>query len=111
VNKNYNKTVVVQKHAALSRREVPNQSSVNFDEERELALMYRNFFGRGDYKFAIYPSHWKDAWGRAPLLGIVFADNEFLAERLAYDKGILPTHFNCTFQPKIKNLGPNRSKF
>jgi hypothetical protein len=110
VNKNYNKTVVVQKHAALVKRESP-QNSVSFEEEKESSLMYRNFFGRGDFKFAIFPSHWKDAWGRAPLLGIVYADNEFLAERLAYDRGILPTHFNCTFQPKIKNLGPNRNKF
>lgn len=72
---------------------------------------YRTFFGKGEYKFAIYPSYWKDSWGKSPLLGIVHADNEFLAERLAYDRGILPTPFNCTFQPKIKNLGPvNKSK-
>ena len=86
------------------------QEVLSFEEERELRLQYREFFGRGDFKFAIYPSHWKEQWGRPPLLGIVYADNEFLAERLAYDRGILPTHFNCTFQPKIKNLGPNRIK-
>lgn len=83
---------------------------VSPEEARELEGMYRSFFGRGDYKFGIYPSYWKDSWGRAPLLGIVYADNEFLAEKLAYDRGVLPTPFNCTFQPKIKNLGPNRGK-
>ena len=70
---------------------------------------YKNFFGRGEHRFAIYPSYWKDSWGPAPLLGIVAADNAFLAERLAYDRGILPTSFNCTFQPKIKILSPKKS--
>lgn len=78
--------------------------------EQEVANQYRNFFGRGAYKFAIYPSYWKDSWGKSPLLGIVYADNEFLAERLAYDRGILPTPCNCTFGPKIKNLGPANTK-
>lgn len=68
---------------------------------------YKQFYGRGDFRFAIYPNNWKDAWGKPPLLGIVSADNEFLAERLAFDKGILNPH-NCTFQPKIKNIGVNR---
>lgn len=71
---------------------------------------YREFFGRGEYKYAIYPSYWDEKkWGKAPMLGIVNADNEFLAERLAYDRGILPTPFNCTFQPRFKNLGQVKS--
>lgn len=87
-----------------------SQEDLDFEREvkRAAILQYREFYGRGDYKFAIFPSYWKDAWGRAPLLGIVFADNEFLAERLAYDRGILPSPCNCTFKPKIKNLGPTR---
>lgn len=80
------------------------------EEARELESLYRSFYGRGEFKFGIYPSFWKDSWGRAPLLGIIYADNEFLAERLAYDRGVLPSPFNCTFQPKIKNLGPNRAR-
>lgn len=68
---------------------------------------YREFYGRGEFRWAIYPATWKESWGRAPLLGIVAADDEFLAERLAYDKGILNPH-NCTFQPRFKNLGANR---
>ena len=70
---------------------------------------YKEFFGKGEFRFAIYPSYWKGAWGKPPLLGIVNADDEFLAERLAYDRGILPTPFNCTFGPKFKNLGPVKS--
>lgn len=76
--------------------------------EDPASVQYKEFFGPGEFRFAIYPSYWKDSWGKAPLLGIVAADNEFLAERLAYDKGILPTPFNCTFQPKIKNIGANK---
>jgi hypothetical protein len=79
--------------------------------EKELnaysAAQYRQFYGRGENRYAFYPDNWKDKWGRPPLLGIVSADNEFLAERIAYDRGIL-VPFNCTFQPKIKNIGPNR---
>lgn len=105
MNKNYKN---FQKKSPI----VENQSQEDLDFEKELErasiLQYRNFYGKGDYKFAIYPSYWKDAWGRAPLLGIVFADNEFLAERLAYDRGILPSPCNCTFKPKIKNLGAIR---
>lgn len=81
-------------------------------EEREAAqfamAQYREFYGKGEFRYAIYPSWWKDSWGKAPLLGIVHADNEFLAERLAYDRGILPTPNNCTFQPKFKNLGESK---
>lgn len=71
--------------------------------------LYRSFYGRGENKYAIYPSYWPGSWGKAPLLGIVSADNEFLAERLAYDKGIL-SPFNCTFQPKFKKLNPESRK-
>lgn len=111
-NKNYKKTVqrnnYLDKSAAVYTPQ--NISVISLEEEKEMNALYRSFYGRGDYKFGIFPSYWKDTWGKAPLLGIVFADNEFLAERLAYDRGILPTPFNCTFQPKIKNLGVNKSK-
>ncbi len=112
-NKNKKISVAVWRSASVGKSEPLTQAVLNYaslEEEREMNALYRSFYGRGDYKFGIFPSYWKDAWGKAPLLGIVFADNEFLAERLAYDRGILPTPFNCTFQPKIKNLGPNRSK-
>lgn len=80
----------------------------SYPKDEVANAQYREFFGPGEFRFAIYPSHWKDAWGKVPLLGIVAADDEFLAEKLAYDRGILPTPFNCTFQPKIKNIGLNR---
>lgn len=79
--------------------------------EREVAAFaytqYKQFFGRGENRYAIYPDYWKDSWGRPPLLGIVAADDEFLAVKLAFDKGIL-NPYNCSFQPKIKYLGPNK---
>lgn len=79
--------------------------------EKEQALvgriMYREFFGRGEYRFAIYPdSGWKASWGKPPLLGIVNADDEFLAEKLAYDRGVANPN-NCSFGLKIKKIGPN----
>jgi len=121
VNNNYNRTspIRLRKVTADSSTNVKTSEVEEFmsDEDRQAQKeaeqfahnQYRNFFGRGEFKFAFYPSYWKDSWGRAPLLGIVFADNEFLAERLAYDRGVLPSAFNCTFQPKIKNLGPGRN--
>lgn len=77
-------------------------------EARAADQQYRDFFGRGENKYAIYPSYWKDTWGKAPLLGIVFADDPYLAEKRAYDRGILPSPCNCTFQAKVKLLGPAR---
>ena len=88
----------------------PSPRKLLTSEEKEAFLNYRNFFGPGDNKYAVYPSYWKDSWGKKPILGIVFADNEFLAEKLAYDIGILPTPFNCTFQPNIVYLGANKNK-
>jgi hypothetical protein len=103
VNKNY-KTSSNRADSNFS------QEDLDFEKEVEKAaiLQYRNFYGRGEFRYGIFPSYWKDSWGRAPLLGIVFADNEFLAEKLAYDRGYLPSPCNCTFRPKIKNLGPIR---
>lgn len=89
-----------------SEQEVSLEFSV---DSKEAKTQYRNFFGRGDFRFAFYPSYWAQSWGKPPLLGIVNADNEFLAEKLGYDLGILPSPFNCTFQYKIKNLGPSRN--
>ena len=69
---------------------------------RELENQYRTFFGNGTEKYAIYAPGWGKKLGRAPLLGIVYADNEFLAEKLAYDRGITPSP---NLKPKIKHLG------
>ena len=38
------------------------EGNVDTNEEKEVQTMYRNFYGRGEYKFAIYPSYWKDSW-------------------------------------------------
>ena len=63
---------------------------------------YREFFGEGENKYGIFPPIWKAKWGKAPMLGIVRADNEFLAEKLAYDRGLNPCP---SLPPKIKFLG------
>ena len=51
-------------------------------------------------KFAVYPDYWKREWGEKPLLGFVFAENVFHAQRKAYDKEIVRK--NMTFQPMVK---------
>lgn len=49
-------------------------------------------------KYDIFPDFWKKEWGPKPKLGIVYAYNEFEAERKAYDKNLLRVNF--TFKPK-----------
>lgn len=58
----------------------------------------------GKYRWAVYPDYWKDSWGKKPLLGYVTADDEFYAEREAYNRGLLTV--NYTFRPHCVNLGP-----
>lgn len=90
---------------------VNKEIGISLTSEKEISsfneAQYRQFYGRGDNRYAIYPDNWKEIWGKPPLLGIISADNEFLAERLAFDRGMLNPN-NCTFKPKIKNIGPNR---
>ena len=62
----------------------------------------------GKYRWAVYPDYWKDSWGRKPLLGYVFADDEFYAVREAYNRGLLTVNF--TFEPEVVNLGPARMR-
>lgn len=73
--------------------------------DREGDQMYREFFGRGENKYGIYPPAWNPKYGRAPLLGVVYADNEFLAAKLAYDRGISPSQ--C-LTPRVKLLGTSK---
>jgi|HigsolmetaAR204D_1030405.scaffolds.fasta_scaffold10916_4 hypothetical protein len=67
-----------------------------------------SFYGPGKYKFAIYPDYWKESWGEKPLLGYVWADDEFYAEREAYNRGLLTVNF--TFRPKAVKLHAPRVK-
>jgi hypothetical protein len=62
----------------------------------------RSFYGPGKFKYAIYPDFWKDSWGPKPLLGHVWADDEFYAIREAYSKNLLT--MNYTFGPKPVKL-------
>lgn len=79
-----------------------NSTDTNALSPRELNLQYREFFGPGENKYGIYPPAWNPIYGRAPLIGIVYADNEFLAEKLAYDRGMSPSQ---SLPPKIRFLG------
>lgn len=63
----------------------------------------RNVYGSGKFRWAVYPDYWKEKWGRKPLLGYVFADDEFYAEREAYSRGLL--HVNFTIRPEVVNVG------
>lgn len=75
------------------------------EDPKSLNRKYREFYGPGTEKYGIYPGVWSRKYGPAPLLGIVYADNEFLAERLAYDRGFNPS--NCV-PPRIRHLGQVR---
>lgn len=48
--------------------------------------------------YAIYPSYWKENWGRKPCLGTVRADSSYFAKQAAYDLNLLPV--NSTFEPE-----------
>jgi hypothetical protein len=67
------------------------------------APRYRNVYGSGKFKWAIYPDYWKQSWGQKPMLGIIYADDEFYAEREAYSKGLLPVNF--TIRPHAVKIG------
>lgn len=104
--------VKFSKQEFFGKSKIGKDTSANLiSSEKERAMvgriMYREFFGPGEFRFAIYPdSGWKASWGKAPLLGIVNADDEFLAEKLAYDKG-MANPYNHSFGLKIKKIGPN----
>jgi hypothetical protein len=71
------------------------------------APRYRNVYGSGKYKWAIYPDYWKASWGPKPMLGIIYADDEFYAEREAYSKGLLTVNYTIRPQPvKIGEAKP-----
>lgn len=69
--------------------------------QQEEGQLYRNFYGTNRNKYRVYPDFWKKDWGQAPLLGTIYAENEFAAERVAYDCGISSPQ-NCTFGLKFK---------
>jgi hypothetical protein len=66
--------------------------------QRNKTDSYYGFYGMGRFKYAIYPDYWKESWGPKPLLGHVWADDEFYAVRDAYTKKLLP--MNYTFGPR-----------
>ncbi|HET8686529.1 MAG TPA: hypothetical protein VFM18_07670 [Methanosarcina sp.] len=57
----------------------------------------------GKYLWEVYPDYWKESWGKIPLLGRVVADDEFYAEREAYNRGLLIV--NYTFRPRVIKVG------
>lgn len=79
--------------------------SVGESTAQEVDYLYRKFFGRGENKYGVYPPGWSEnLYGRAPILGIVYADDEFLAEKVAYDRGLVPG----SMPPVVKLLGTAR---
>lgn len=67
----------------------------------------RSFYGRGEFRYAIYPDYWKSSWGKKPLLGFVWADSEFYAVREAYNRGLLTPNF--TIEPRAVKMTPRPS--
>jgi len=90
------------KPSAHSSTHATNQTTAH-EEPR-----YRNVYGSGKFKWAIYPDYWKQSWGNKPMLGIIYADDEFYAEREAYSKGLLPV--NATFKPLPVKIGEARQR-
>lgn len=78
-------------------------SELEVNKEVKEAPRRRNFYGMGKFKWAIYPDYWKESWGHRPMLGIVYADDEFYAAREAYTKGLLTVNF--TFEPAPVKIG------
>lgn len=91
----------------MSTTNANSDLTLEFEDEdpKSLSKKYREFFGPGTEKYGIYPGVWSKKYGPAPLLGIVYADDEFLAERLAYDRGFNPSP--C-IPPRIRHLGSVR---
>jgi hypothetical protein len=73
-----------------------------YNAERPFRKPNRSFYGPGKFKYAIYPDFWKNTWGQKPLLGYVWADDEFYAIREAYSKNLLT--YNYTFGPKAVKI-------
>lgn len=114
ISKYMAKKLVTSKKAVGSGEETSKDltNEIQFVDlsDRELNILYREFYGKGSNRFAFYAgAGWKPEWGNAPMFGIVVADDEFLAERLAYDRGLI-NPFNCTFRYRIKNLGPAKAR-
>ena len=72
-------------------------------ETKKPEVKARNFYGSGKYKYEIYPDHWKKSWGEEPMLGIIYADEEFYAIREAYSRGLLP--YNYSIYPVAVCIG------
>lgn len=49
--------------------------------------------------YAIYPSPWKESWGRKPCLGTVRADSVHFAKYAAYDNGLMPLNGSVEPEP------------
>lgn len=88
----------------LAVEKFPNVSVGEFSSQ-EAEYAYRKFFGRGENKYGVYPQGWSEnLYGRAPMLGIVYADDEFLAKKVAYDRGLA----SGSMPPVVKLLGTAR---
>jgi hypothetical protein len=88
------------------------EEEFSFSEKEDglmAAAQYKFFFGKGKYRFLIIPDYWKENWGRPPTFGTVNADDEFLAQRLASDRGLI-NPYNCSFGYTFKNIGLNKGK-
>lgn len=72
-------------------------------DKPEVPRRPRSFYGPGKYKWAIYPDYWPKRWGQKPMIGYVFADDEFYAKREAYNRGLLTV--NATFEPEPVKIG------
>lgn len=87
----------------MSTPNQPQTSNNRFNPStRPAGRSSRSFYGTGKFKFAIYPDYWKESWGKRPMLGTVWADDEFYAVREAYNRGLLTVNF--TFKPTAVKL-------
>lgn len=80
----------------------------NVQTSTEKPVRKPSFYGPGKFRWAVYPDFWPERWGRKPLLGFVFADDDFHATREAYNRGLLIQ--NRTFEPEVVCVGEARFK-
>ena len=74
-------------------------------KQEEAPRKQRSVYGTGKFKWAVYPDFWKKAWGPKPLLGYVYADDEFYAKRESYNRGLIHGT-NFTIGPDVVKIGP-----
>ena len=74
---------------------------------KEARQQYREFFGSGEFRYQVSATVYRSGKLTNVILGEVQADNEFLAEKLAYDYGLWRSQAT---PPIVTLLGPVKGR-